>query len=79
MRWDIVRELSCLDVGVDPGHQGAESGVDTRVASLSAALAPGDETNEGLGLINDGATAVTRARVLATLLNTSAEHVVGDG
>lgn len=66
-------------VGVDPVDELADAGVDTGVVGLSAAVAPGDETVQDLGGVDDGAARVTRARVPATGGETGAEHVGGDG
>lgn len=65
-------------VGVDPADELANASVDTGVVSLSTAVAPGDETLQNLGGVDNGAARVARARVLATCSETGAEHVGGD-
>lgn len=70
-----------LQVGGDEGQDGggANTSVDTGLSSCGAALAPGDETDQLLAGVDDGAAGVTLAGVLATGGKTSADHVGGDG
>ena len=66
-------------VGVDVVDIVANAGVDTSETSLGASLTPRDKSKENLGAgIDDGSTAVTVARILTSLRETGAEHVVGD-
>jgi hypothetical protein len=70
--------IESLDVGVNERAERANASVDTRLTSLSTAITPGDKTNEGLGRVDNGASRVTLARVLATSSNTGTEHGVSD-
>lgn len=63
---------------VDKGQKVAESDIDTSETGLSTALAPRNETLENTVGVDDWATGVSRAGVLATLRQAGAEHVVGD-
>ena len=73
------RSLNHLDVALDEVEEGTDVAVDTGVAGLGAALAPGDNTDESArGVVADGTARVTLAGVLATLVEASAEHGVGD-
>jgi len=66
-------------VGVDPGDEVADAGVDAILVGAGAAIAPRDEANEGLGGgVDDRAARVPLARVLATGRKAGADHVVGD-
>lgn len=67
-----------LDVLVDPVDVVGKSGVNTGITSTSATDAPRDDTGESTILSQDRATAVSRAGILTTLLETGAEHVIGD-
>lgn len=62
---------------VDPADELAEAGIDSSEAGASAASAPGNNTDEGVA-VNDRATRVTLAGVLATRIDTGAEHGLGD-
>jgi len=77
--WKADSNLRGPLVGVDPVDELADTGVDTGVVGLGAAVAPGDETLQGLGGVDDGAARVAGARVLAAAGDSSAEHVGGDG
>jgi hypothetical protein len=58
----------------------AKVGVDTGSTSCRTALTPRDNTElDARGGVDDGAAAVTLARVLAALGESSAEHGGGDG
>lgn len=78
--FDLIIFSTLLRVGGDEGADrgGTNTGVDTRSVGLSATITPGNETNEGLGGVDNGASRVTLARVLSTLGKTSTEHVGGD-
>lgn len=65
-------------VAVDPADVVANTGVNTGVSGLGTANTPGDETLEDSSRVDNGATAVTLARVLATSILSSAEHVASD-
>lgn len=67
-----------LSVGIDERAESTNTSVDTRLSSLSTAITPGNKTNKSLARVNNGASRVTLARVLATSRNTSAEHGVSD-
>ena len=67
-----------LSVGVDERAESTNASVNTRLSSLSTALTPRNKTNKSLGRVNNGASRVTLAGVLATRRNTSAEHGVSD-
>lgn len=71
--------LHHLGVAVDPRSEGANASVDTGVVGLGTSLTPRDNTDNGLGRINDGTTAVTLASIATTLGVASTEHVVSDG
>lgn len=64
---------------VDEREQSGGASVYAREVGLSAAIAPRNETNEGLGGVDNRTARVTLARVTATSSKTSTEHVVGDG
>lgn len=68
-----------LGVAVDPRSEAADASVDTGVVGLGASLTPRDNTDNGLGRVNDGTTAVTLASIATTLGVASTEHVVSDG
>jgi hypothetical protein len=71
--------INHLQVALDEVEESTDVAVDTGVAGLGAALAPGDDTDKGAGgVVADGTTRVTLAGVLATLIEASAEHGVGD-
>ncbi|KAJ3535479.1 hypothetical protein NM208_g7117 [Fusarium decemcellulare] len=71
-----VRHLS---VGVDERAKAANAGVDTRKVRAGTSITPRDNTDESAGRgVNERTTAVTLARVLATRLKASADHVGGD-
>lgn len=74
----LLSKRSPLDVLVDPVDVVGKSGVNTGITSTSATDAPRDDTGESTILSQDRATAVTRAGILTTLLETGAEHIVGD-
>lgn len=65
-------------VAVDEADVVAQASVNTGESTLSASLTPRNNTNQGSAGVNDGATRVSRAGVLATGGNSSAEHVVAD-
>ena len=66
-------------VGIDERKESANTSVNTRLASLSTAITPGNDTNELAGRrIDEGATRVTLAGVLTTGSNTGTDHVVSD-
>lgn len=67
-----------LDVGVNERAESTNASVNTRLSSLSTALTPRNKTDKSLAGVNNGASRVTLARVLATRRNTSAEHGVSD-
>lgn len=64
----LQRNLRVPLVVVDPGDEGANASVDTRVVSLRTAVTPGDETLQHLRVVDNGAARVARARVLATFV-----------
>jgi hypothetical protein len=65
-----------LDPGVDRGISNAS--IYTRLSSFSTALTPRNSAQKSLGPVNDGAAAVTLARVLASSGQTGTPHAVGD-
>ena len=66
-------------VGINEGKESANTSVDTRLASLSTAITPGNDTNKLAGRrVDERATRVTLAGVLTTGSNTGANHVVSD-
>jgi hypothetical protein len=73
-----VPEILHLQVGVDESEKSRQTSVDTRLTGLSTSITPRNGTNQSLASIDNGATAVTLARVLASGSQTSAEHGVGD-
>ena len=64
-------------VGVDPVHKVAGLGVDTGVSGLGTAVAPADHSGQ-LVAAHEGTARVSLARVLASLVQASADHGVGD-
>merc|ERR1719436_984983 len=64
-------------VGVDPVDKVAGLGVDTGVAGLGTAVAPADHSGQ-LVAAHEGTAGVSLARVLASLIQSSADHGVGD-
>jgi hypothetical protein len=64
-------------VGGDPGDEVGGLGIDTGVASLSTAIAPGHNTRQLLAT-HEGTAGVTLAGVLAACIKPSADHGVGD-
>merc|ERR1719436_438239 len=64
-------------VVVDPVHKVAGLGVDTGVAGLGTAVPPADHSGE-LVAAHEGTAGVSLARVLASLIQSSADHGVGD-
>jgi hypothetical protein len=71
--------LERLGVAVDERSEAANASVDTRSVGLSTTLTPRNNTNNSVGSVNNGTTAVTLASIATTLGETSTEHVVGDG
>lgn len=68
-----------LQVGVDESQECADTGVNTGQARASTSVTPRNNTKEDAGSsVNDRATAVTLAGVLASGSDTSAEHAVSD-
>jgi hypothetical protein len=68
-----------LSVAVNERAESTNTGIDTRLVGTGTSITPRDSTNDGVRAVDDGTTAVTLARVLATGSNTSTEHLVGDG
>jgi hypothetical protein len=66
-----------LHVGVEPGNEVGGLGVDTRIARISTARAPGHNTRQ-LVATHEGTTRVTLARVLTASVITSTDHGVSD-
>ena len=64
-------------VAVDPVDEVAGLGVDSGVAGLSTAVAPAHHSGQ-LSTAHEGTAGVSLAGVLAALLQTSADHGVGD-
>merc|ERR1719481_2113191 len=64
-----------LQILIDPVNEVRGLSVDSRVARLSTAIAPGDNTRE-LVSTHEGATRVTLAGVLSSLGKTSTDHGV---
>ena len=64
-------------MGVKPVNEVRGLCVDTRVARFSTAISPRDNTRE-LRTAHKGTTRVTLARVFASLLQTSADHGIGN-
>lgn len=67
-----------LQVAGDEGRKSTNPGVNTRLASLSTSASPRNDTDKRLGRVNNGATAVTLAGILATSSQTGTEHAVSD-
>jgi hypothetical protein len=68
-----------LSVAVDEGAESTNAGIDTRLVGTSTSVTPRNSTDDSVGAVDDGTTAVTLARVPATGSNTSTEHLLGDG
>jgi hypothetical protein len=64
-------------VGVEPGNEVGGLGVDTRIARLSTAIAPGHNTRQ-LVATHEGTSGVTLAGVLAASVIPSTDHGVSD-